>query len=61
MHKSGFLGIKHNLPLMITVVDSAEKIRRAIVALDEMVAEGLLVLSDVEVIKYAHTHPNVGD
>ncbi len=57
MHKSGFLGIKHNLPLMITVVDSAEKIRRAIVALDEMVDEGLIVMSDVEVIKYVHSRP----
>jgi PII-like signaling protein len=56
MHKSGFLGLSHDLPLMITVVDSVEKIRRAVTVLDEMVDEGLLVLSDVEVIKYAHTH-----
>jgi len=60
MHKSGFLGIKHNLPLMITVVDSAEKIRRAIIALDEMVDEGLIVMSDVEVIKYVHSGPPRG-
>jgi PII-like signaling protein len=60
MHKSGFLGIKHNLPLMITVVDSAEKIRRAIAALDEMVDEGLIVMSDVEVIRYAHRHDETG-
>lgn len=57
MHKSGFLGIKHNLPLMITIVDTPEKIRRAIVALDEMVDEGLIVMSDVEVIKYVHSQP----
>src|SRR5262249_18452742 len=57
MHKSGFLGIRHNLPFMITAVDSAEKIRRAIVALDEMVDEGLIVMSDVEVIKYVHSYP----
>jgi PII-like signaling protein len=61
MHKSGFLGINHNLPLMITVVDSDEKIRRAIVALDEMVDEGLIVLSEVEVIKYVHSRPSGGD
>ncbi|HZS07552.1 MAG TPA: DUF190 domain-containing protein [Blastocatellia bacterium] len=57
MHKSGFLGLSHDLPIMITVVDSEEKIRDVLPVLDEMVAEGLLVLSDVEVIKYAHTHP----
>jgi uncharacterized protein len=56
MHKSGFLGLSRDRPLMITVVDSGEKIQRAVAVLDEMVDEGLLVLSDVEVIKYAHTH-----
>lgn len=54
LHKSGFLGLSHNLPIMITVVDSAEKVRRAISVLDEMVGAGLIVLSDVEVIKYTH-------
>ena len=57
MHKSGFLGLSHDLPIMITVVDKEEKIRSVLPVLDEMVSEGLLVLSDVEVIKYAHTHP----
>lgn len=56
MHKSGLLGLSRDLPIMITVVDHEEKIRSLIPVLDEMVAEGLLVLSDVEVIKYAHTH-----
>jgi uncharacterized protein len=56
VHKSGFLGISHNLPVMISAIDTDEKIRRAISALDEMVDEGLIVLSDVEVIKYTHTN-----
>jgi uncharacterized protein len=58
MHKSGFLGLSHDLPIMITVVDKEEKIRAVLPVLDEMVSEGLLTLSDVEVIKYAHTHPD---
>jgi PII-like signaling protein len=37
---------------MITVVDTEEKVRRALPALDEMIGGGLLVLSDVEVIEY---------
>jgi PII-like signaling protein len=57
MHKSGFLGLSRDLPVMITVVDLEDKIRAVLPVLDEMVAEGLLVLSDVEVIKYAHSHP----
>jgi PII-like signaling protein len=56
VHKSGFLGLSHNLPVMISTIDTDEKIRRAISALDEMVDEGLIVLSDVEVIKYTHTN-----
>lgn len=58
MHKSGFLGLSRDLPIMITVVDKEDKIRAVLPLLDEMVSEGLLVLSDVEVIKYAHSHPD---
>jgi PII-like signaling protein len=61
MHKSGFLGLSHDLPIMITVVDKEDKIRAVLPVLDEMVSEGLLVLSDVEVIKYAHSHPDKPD
>jgi PII-like signaling protein len=57
VHKSGFLGLSHDLPVIITVTDTAEKVRRAISALDDMVDEGMIVLSDVEVIKYTHTNP----
>ena len=60
VHKSGFLGLSQNLPVMITTVDTDEKIRRAILALDEMVDEGLIVLSDVEVIKYTHSRAETG-
>ena len=56
VHKSGFLGLSGDLPVLITTVDTNEKIQRAITALDEMVDEGLIVLSDVEVIEYKHTH-----
>jgi PII-like signaling protein len=58
MHKSGFLGLSRDLPIMVTVVDKEEKIRAILPVLDAMVSEGLLVLSDVEVIKYAHSHPD---
>lgn len=41
-------------PVMVSVVDTEEKIRKLIPALDEMVDEGLIALSDVEVIRYVH-------
>jgi PII-like signaling protein len=54
MHRSGWLGLSHNLPIMVTTVDTEEKINRVLPVLDEMVDEGLIVLSDVDVIKYSH-------
>lgn len=41
-------------PIMVTVIDSEDKIRSLIPALDEMVGEGLIAMSDVEVIRYVH-------
>ncbi|HEY6331344.1 MAG TPA: DUF190 domain-containing protein [Blastocatellia bacterium] len=58
VHKTGFLGLSHDLPIVITVVDKEEKIQKVLPILDEMLSEGMLTLSDVEVIKYAHTHPD---
>lgn len=60
VHTSGFFSLSRDLPIMITVVDTEERIRRILPVLDEMVAEGMLVLSDVEVIKYAHTKREPG-
>lgn len=39
---------------MVTVIDEEEKVRKLIPALDEMVGEGLIAMSDVEVIRYVH-------
>ncbi len=54
--KSGWLGLSTDLPIMVSVIDTEEKIRRVLPVLDEMVDEGLVVLSDVEIIKYTHSH-----
>ncbi len=37
---------------MLTIVDNEEQISRLIPHLDAMVEEGLIVMSDVEVIRY---------
>lgn len=54
IRRSHLLSISHDAPVMVSVVDSEEKIRKLIPFLDEMVDEGLIALSDVEVIKYVH-------
>lgn len=59
VHKSGLLHLSHDLPMMVSVVDTDEKIRRVVSVLDEMVDEGMMVMSDVEVIKYIHPNESV--
>jgi uncharacterized protein len=41
-------------PILVSVVDTAENIERLLPALDQMVGEGLIAMSDVEVIRYVH-------
>jgi PII-like signaling protein len=38
--------------MMLSVVDTEEKIRSFLPVLERMVQEGLIVLSDVDVVKY---------
>ncbi len=54
IHRSHLLSISRDAPIMVSVVDSEEKIRKLIPVLDGMVDEGLIAMSDVEVIKYVH-------
>jgi hypothetical protein len=53
MHPTGRLGLSRDLPVMITVVDSDENIQSLLPVIDSIVPEGLVVMSDVDVIKYA--------
>lgn len=53
IHKAHLLR-SSDRPIMVSVIDTEEKIRSLIPALDEMVDEGLIALSDVEVIRYVH-------
>ena len=39
---------------MVTVIDSEDKIKKLLPLLDEMVDEGMIAISEVEVIKYVH-------
>ena len=41
-------------PIQVQVIDTEEKIQKLIPVLDTMVSEGLIVMSEVEVIKYTH-------
>jgi uncharacterized protein len=41
-------------PIMVSVIDTDEKIKSLLPALEEMVDEGLIAMSEVEVIRYVH-------
>jgi PII-like signaling protein len=57
IRRSHRLSISHDAPVMVSIVDSEEKIRQLIPVLDDMVDEGLIAMSNVEVIKYVHQEP----
>jgi PII-like signaling protein len=50
-HKRTFLHPMRDLPVMISVVDTPEKIATAVEAIEGMLDDGLIVLSDVEMIR----------
>jgi uncharacterized protein len=54
IHKHHLLGRSSDAPVMVSVIDTEEKIRTLLPALDEMVDEGLIAMSEVEVIRYVH-------
>jgi uncharacterized protein len=52
LHTAKILRLSSDLPMVIEIVDSEEKINTLLPHLDEMVREGLVTLEDVQVIKY---------
>jgi len=54
IHKDSALHLSHDRPMMLSVVDTEEKLQAYFPVLDQMVQQGLVVLSDVDVIKYTH-------
>ena len=52
LHTAKILRLSADLPIVIEVVDSEEKINSLLPHLDNMVLEGLVTLEDVRVLKY---------
>ena len=52
MHTTKLLRLSEDLPIIIEIVDSKDKIDNFLPHLDEMVAEGLITLEKVNVIMY---------
>ncbi|HTS59704.1 MAG TPA: DUF190 domain-containing protein [Terriglobales bacterium] len=47
-HKQGRFHLSHDLPIMVAVIDGEEKITRGAEAVEEMMEDGLIVISDVD-------------
>lgn len=52
MHTAKILRLSEDLPIIIEMVDSEEKINRFLPHLDEMVKEGLMTIEAAKVIMY---------
>jgi len=56
IHKDKTLGLSHDRPIMLAVIDTEAKLAAFTPILDRMLQRGLVVLSDVDVIKYTHDY-----
>jgi len=54
IHTSKVLRLSEDLPVIIEIVDSEDKVEAFVPELDEMVGEGLVTLEKVRVIAYRH-------
>ncbi len=52
LHTTHLLRLSEDLPIVIEIVDRAERIRNFLPILDEMVADGLVTVERVQVISY---------
>lgn len=52
IHTSRILSLSEDLPILVVVVDRREKIEAFLPELDELVTEGLVVVDEVQVVRY---------
>ena len=56
IHQDKTLSLSHDRPVMLAVIDTEAKLAAFTPILDQMLQQGLVVLSDVDVIKYTHDY-----
>ncbi|MBL1080187.1 DUF190 domain-containing protein [Nocardia sp. 2] len=52
IHTTRLLSLSTDLPVAIIIIDTAERIHAFLPQLDELIGEGLVILDEVEVIRY---------
>lgn len=58
LHTTRILRLSQDLPIVIEVVDTDERIERILPVLDEMVGDGLVTVERVHIITYRGTAPD---
>lgn len=58
LHTAKILVLSNNLPLVIEIVDSEEKINAFLPVVDQMIESGLVTMEKVKVLHYRGKHPN---
>jgi PII-like signaling protein len=59
MHKDKALHISHDSSIMLSAIDEEAKLRAILPLIEQMVEEGLVVLSDADIIKYSYKASDV--
>jgi uncharacterized protein len=54
VHTTKLIELSTDMPILIEIVDSAEKVQTLLPFLDEAVTEGLITIEEVRVLKYRH-------
>lgn len=57
IHTTRFLSLSEDLPIAIVIVDADERIQAFLPDLDDLITEGLVIIDDVEVVKYVGRPP----
>jgi len=57
IHTTRLLSLSEDLPVVVVIVDTADRVRAFLPELDELVDEGLVTLEECEVVRYAGREP----
>jgi PII-like signaling protein len=61
VHKEKPLHLSRDASIMLSAVDTEEKLQAFLPIVDRMVEEGLVVMSNVDIIKYSWRAADVGE
>jgi PII-like signaling protein len=59
-HKAGRFHLSHDLPVMISVVEKPERVEELVRVVGDMMQDGIIVTSDVDLHQVVHEIPRSG-